>query len=501
MSGVADFRDVVRGALASLFGFGGRLTARVLFMLIAAGAFGAEALGILGLVAAITEITAAIGVMGMKRSLLDMLSERDEAGLAAEPRIKEAFLIALGFGFLISTLLLLVWPLVLPGQPAIWALLFFAMPASIFIDVCLTAIKFKRIVKWDVWSRSIAESWGLFLLALLFLGLGMKEAGLVLAYAGSLFIAALVAGFGLISTYSLKPLLAAKANFDNFPTIVKQSIPVGVTDMGIMALRRIDLIVLSIFVGPAATGLYFMVQQLVTIQQRLAGLFEPMLSPVIARLHNRMDAKRIRANMIGICRWIFIIQLVIAVPMIVYGDYLLSLFNSEFFAGGLILTIILIAEVIDGTFISTETPLVFAKPKIPPTLLVLTLTIEVGLIALLSYLYGVEGAAIGFLIAVCFLNIGRLWSLAKYLNIRIINSSYILPAVFALLMFGCLLAIRAYVPSEQWGVIVLSVVVNLAVFAVLIKTFALTKSDKILFRVLGQGRSKRKSRRTTNPAS
>ena len=493
MSGVADYRDVVRGALASLFGFGGRLAARVLFMLVAAQAFGAKQLGVLGLAAAITEITAAIGVMGMKRSLLDMLSEREEAGLPAAPRIKEAFIITLGFGFLISTLLLFVWPLVLPGQPAVWALLFFAMPASIFIDICLTAIKFKRIVKWDVWSRSIAESWGLFVLALLFLSLGLKETGLVLAYAGSLFIAALVAGFGLISTYSLKSLFAARANFGNFPTIVKQSVPVGITDMGIMAIRRIDLIVLSVFVGPAATGLYFMVQQLLTIQQRLAGLFEPMLSPVIARLHNRMDAKRIRANMIGICRWIFIIQLLIAVPMIVFGDYLLGLFSPEFLVGGTVLTIMLIAEVIDGTFISTETPLVFARPKVPPTLLVLTLIMEVALIALLSYLYGVEGAAVGFLIAMCFLNVGRLWSLSKFLNIRIVNSSYIMPTVFALLMFGCLLAIRAVVPSEQGVIIILGVVVNLAVFAVLIKTFGLTKSDKILFRVFGRRKPSSKS--------
>ncbi|NNC36958.1 MAG: oligosaccharide flippase family protein [Hyphomonadaceae bacterium] len=494
MSGIADYRDVVRGAAASLFGFGGRLAARVAFMVVAAQSFGPKALGILGLVAAITEITAAIGVMGLKRSLLDMLSERHEAGLEPAPRIKEAFIIALGAGFAISTLLLFVWPLVLPGQPAIWALLFFAMPASIFIDVCLTAIKYKRIVKWDVWSRSIAESWGLFLLALLFLGLGMKETGLVLAYAGSLFVAALVAAYGLLSTYPAKTLAAARANFSDIPKIVRQSVPVGITDMGIMALRRIDLIVLSIFVGPTATGLYFMVQQLVTIQQRLAGLFEPMLSPVIARLHNQLNAKRIRANMIGICRWIFIIQLVIAVPMVVFGDYLLGLFNAAFITGGLVLTIILVAEVIDGTFISTETPLVFAKPKIPPTLLVFTLIIEIALIALLSYLYGVEGAAVGFLIAVCFLNLGRLWSLSKHLKINVINMSYILPTVFALLMLASLLAIRHFVSPEQGWLIIAGVVVNLTVFALMIKVFALTKSDKILFRVLGQGRSRRTSR-------
>ncbi len=74
MTNLADIRDLIRGAFASLFGFGGRLFARAMLMVLAGRAFGIEALGHLGQIAAITEIMAALCVLGLKRSLLDMLS-------------------------------------------------------------------------------------------------------------------------------------------------------------------------------------------------------------------------------------------------------------------------------------------------------------------------------------------------------------------------------------------------------------------------------------------
>ena len=492
MEGLADIRDMIRSAFASLLGFGGRLAARVIFMILAGRAYGVEALGVLGQVAAITEIAAAIGVLGLKRSLLDMLSEKHENGHEVEPRIVEALIFALGFGILISTLLLLVWPYILPDRPDIWAMLFFAVLASILADIALTAIKFKRIVRWDVWARSIGESWGLLFLAIGLLYMGKLGVGLPIAYAGSLFIVAAISGYGLIRTYGYRALLGARPSLKNIINIPKQSAPVGLTDIGVMALRRIDLIIMSIFVGPAGTGLYFMVQQLATIQQRLAALFEPMLIPVIARLHNRMDAGRIRAILIGICRWVFIIQLIIIVPMIVFGDYVLSLFNPAFMAGGLVLTIILIAELIDGTIISVETPLVFSQPKIPPMLLVSTLIIEVILIAILSKFWGIEGAAIGFFLAVLFLNIGRLTALAKYLHITVINASYFRPMALAGLLLAYLYGVRKTVSIEHGLIIGLAVALGLLGFIFLIKTFALTKTDKVLLRVLRRKRNVQK---------
>ncbi len=498
MDALTDIRDMMRGALASLLGFGGRLAARVVFMILAGRAYGVEAIGILGQVAAITEIAAAIGVLGLKRSLLDMLSEKHENGHPVEPRVVEALVFSLVFGIIISVLLLFVWPHIIPGRPDVWGLLFFAVIASILADVALTAIKFKRIVRWDVWARSIGESWGILAFALVFLSMGKMGAGLLLAYSCSLFVVFGISIWGLFSTYGFGALATAHPSLKNIVKIPVKSTPVAVTDIGIMALRRVDLIVVGLVLGPAGAGLYYIVQQLATIQLRLAGLFEPMLVPVIARLHNRMDAGRIGAILISICRWIFIIQLAILMPMVVFGDYIMSIFNPAFMVGGTVLAIVLVAELIDGSFISVETPLVFTNPKIPPTLMALAIGIEIVLIGIFSKLWGVEGAALGFFVAILFLNVGRLVSLSKCLKIKVLNISYIQPLLFSLLMLACLYALRICVPIEQSWIIGVGVVLSLGGYAFLIKTFGLTKSDKILLRAIQRKRKNRAKRAGAN---
>ncbi len=487
---MADIRDMIRGAFASLLGFGGRLSARVIFMILAGRAYGVESLGILGQVAAITEIAAAIGVLGLKRSLLDMLSEKHEKGQSVEPRIVEALIFSFILGLLISAILMLIWPQILPNQFSLWVLLCVAVMASILADVALAAIKFKRIVRWDVWARSIGESWGILAFALVFLSLNNMGTGLLLAYAYSLLVVCAIAILGLVSTYGFKPLANAKPSIQGIMKIPFQSTPVAVTDISIMASRRIDLIVMSIFVGPAGTGLYFMVQQLATVPFRLSSLFEPMLVPVIARLHNRTDASRIRAILVSVCRWIFIIQLAILMPMIVFGDYILSIFNPAFIVGGSVLTIVLLAELIDGSFISVETPLVFANPKIPPILLIATLGVEIILIGFLSKHWGVEGAAIGFFIAILFLNIGRLSCLSIFLKIKVINASYLSPLLLGLLMLICLFGLRRFIPVEQGWLIGGCAVLILIGYGVMVRLFALTRSDKVLLRAFQRKRQR-----------
>jgi O-antigen/teichoic acid export membrane protein len=486
MAGLGDIRDVMRGAIASFFGFGGRLIARTILMVIAGRAYGIEALGILGQVAAIAEIAGALGVMGLKRGLLDMLSFKTENGGRAETRIAEALGVAVFFSFLISTGLLFIWPYILPDHTKVIPFLFFAIPAITFTEVALAAIKHKRIIKWDVWTRGIIEPWGFLLLVVVFLWAGTIHDGLVVAYVGSNLAAALLAGLGLIHAYGLRSLVQSKPQLSNWFFIIRQSAPVGITDLGVMMLRRIDLIVLSIFVGPQGAGLYYMVQQLATVPQKVNALFEPMMSPVMARLHNRKDTGKIRSNLIGICRWVLILQLAISIPMVVFGDYLLSIFGVGFAAGATVLAVILLAELIDGSFATVETPLVFAKPKIPPTLIFITLIIEITVIAALSSIWGVEGAAAGFLIAITCLTAGRLYMLKKHLNINVINAGYILPIVFAVGVLAALAAIRHLIGPQQGLIIIAFYIAGSVGFIYLVKSFALTNTDRILFLALTQ---------------
>lgn len=490
MSGLADIRDVVRGAVASFFGFGGRLIARALLMVLAGRVYGIEALGVLGQVAAITEISAAVGVIGLKRGLLDQLSYESENGRSVEARIVEALGLALAFAVGISILLLFAWPLVL-SDGRIAAFLFFAVPVIVFTEIALTAVKYKRIIRWDVWARGIAEPWGFLLFAsLVYFAFGASEAGLVLAYVGSIFAGGALAAIGLLNTYGLAGLAKSKPSLKKSLAIPQRSAAVALTDIGVMALRRLDLIVMSLFVGPSGAGLYYMVQQLASVPQKVNALFEPMMSPVIARLHNRMDGEKIRNNLVGVCRWIFIIQLAITIPIIAFGDIILSVFGAEFAAGGVVLAIVLTAELLDGAFITTETPLVFANPKIPPLLLVTTLIIEVAAIAVFTILWGVEGAAAGFFVAIAALTVGRLFMLYRNFRINVVTNRYIGPLFYGVAVLTALLLLRRWIEPDQSIIIISAILGGTAAFLYLIKTFALTKSDRVLFRAVTQRRQK-----------
>jgi O-antigen/teichoic acid export membrane protein len=302
MTRLADAQDILRSVFASFFGFGGRLVARAILMVVAGRAMGMESLGTLGQTAAITEIAAAIGVMGLRRSLLDLLSRDAERHQRPEPRIVEAMIAALAVSLVISICLQPVWKTVLPDQPRLAMMLFLVAPAIVFTEIALTAIRYKRIIFWDILVRSAVEPWTILGLTLLSLNFDGRPNRLIWAYGGSLLLAAIVAGAGLIRVYGARALLTSKPGLSRTASIPAISAPAGVTDIGVMALRRMDVIILGFAASPETVGLYYMIQQLATIPQKVYGLFEPMMSPVIARLHNRLDIAQIRKKLVDVCR-------------------------------------------------------------------------------------------------------------------------------------------------------------------------------------------------------
>ena len=484
MAGMSDVRDIVRGVLASMFGFGGRLVARAILMIVAARAYGMEALGLLGIVAATTEIVAGIGVLGLKRGLLDFLSYDEERGRAPQSRILEAFGLGLSVTLLAVVVVTCALTLFWPDLTKLAPIILITAPMIVVSEIALTAIKFKRVIGWDVAIRGAIEPWGFVLLAFLFLQVDNIQSGLLWAYVGSFAISAVFAVIGVLRIYGPKTFLQAQPQFSELMNIPKRSTSVGIADLGFLAFRRVDLIVLSAFVSAEAVGLYYAVQQIATIPQRIYSLFEPMMSPVIARLHNRMDAKRIKSTLIGVCRWVLIIQLAVTVPMVVYGDHLLHIFGPSYAIGAGVLAVVLIGELVDGSFMAVETPLLFARPKIPPILIIGALLIEVISIAALAPTMGVYGAGFGFFFAMLALSIGRLVMIHRHLLITVVNPSYFAPVIFSLGLAAVLTYTRRWISPGDGALIVLLFIMSISTYLSLVRKFALTSSDRVIMRAI-----------------
>lgn len=254
-----------------------------------------------------------------------------------------------------------------------------------------------------------------------------------------------------------------------------------------MALRRLDLFVLSFFVGAEGVGLYYMAQQVVTVPHKIGAMFEPMLSPVIASLHNQRKNSQIRDNLISVCRWVFTVQFAITIPLIVFAGPVMGIFGPEFTAGSLVLILILLAELLDGSFLNVETAIVYKKPKIPPTLLIIVIAIEVVLISVLSAFWGVQGAAFGYLITMALLTILRFVMLKKHLDISVLSFQYLHPLIAGTLM-GAAMVLSIHFTPNYLPFQIAFVVICLAGYVFYSKRYALTKSDRVLWRAFTRKR-------------
>ncbi len=486
MGNIEDIKDILRGALASLGGFGGRMIARLILMITAGHLYGAVPLGLLGQVAAITEILAAVAVLGLKRSLLDLMSEDEKEGRDPDQTLIAALAVSLGLAALMSVSLALVWPILFPDLQ-MPLLLYGAIPGIVFAEVAGAAIRFRRVIRWEVIARCVMEPWSFLIAAVLLYFAGAGEVGLLSAYAVSVMAAAAGIVLGLNHVFTLKNLFFAGTSWQRLVAVPRRSMAVGITDVGTMMFRRLDILVLSLVVGHGATGVYYMAQQIVTVPHKIHQLFEPMLSPVLAKLHHAAEKTAIATKLASICRWVFTLQLALTVPLLIFGAEILSLFGPEFAVGAAVLTFLLLAELIDGSFALTETPLVYARPTVPPKLVLVALAVEVAAIYSFATMWGAPGAALGFLVAMVFLATMRLFNLKRQLAINVLSFGYIRPLVLAGTIGACLVAIKSSGSvSGSWGIgaaIILAITLNI----LLVRFLGLTPLDKQLFRQLRSG--------------
>lgn len=479
---ISDIRDILRGALASLGGFGGRMVARLILMIVAGKLYGPSPLGLLGQIAAITEILAAIAVLGLKRSLPDMLSaETDETLHMAI--IKEALIACLGLATLLTVILGLAWPFLFTDIDTPMTL-YFAIPAIAFADTAGAAIRFKRIIRWEVIARCVIEPWVFLAAAVALYFLNVSETGLIVAFSLSCLGAAAGISIGLGNAFGWRGILAAPVRLTSVLRIPRKSLPIGVTDIGIMMFRRLDILVLSIVAGHGTTGIYYMAQQIVTIPHKIYQLFEPMMVPVLAKLHHRLRTDIIGSKLAGFCRWTFTLQLAITIPFAIFGGQLLGLFGDEFASGAIVLAFLLLAELFDGSFALTETALLYARPGIPPRLVMASLVVEVTFIALLAQIWGAAGAACGFMLSMAGLAFMRLFMLRRHLSITILDAGFLPPLIFGSILTGPLLMINRFNDAEKLYIFGPAILLSIVAYLGMVRFLALTSADKKLLKRL-----------------
>ncbi|MFM5906258.1 MAG: lipopolysaccharide biosynthesis protein [Novosphingobium sp.] len=416
-----DIRALAKGGKTNVLGFILRLAGRIPFLFIAGRLYGPDAMGRFAFALAVVEFAVQLCTLGQKRGLAQELAreERHPAHVVADGMLLSAVLAA-AVGIILYLVPIVVFP---SGQHTELERLIPAMMVPMVLtDIALSAQAYRFDVATTVRSRAIVEPWVLSILAAA-LWFVVPDSGLILAYIGSVFAAAVTALWPVVRTYGLPrnwhphPLLLGQLAIANLPLAIADAIEWGT--------RRLDVMILGVFASPTAVGVYYAVQQIASIPQKFKTSFDPVLGPVITRNLKDGNHLAISQQVRQVGYWIIATQIGVALALGITGEGVMGLTGPEFVPGAGALIVLLAAEVIASTAAVSEAALIYVNRVqnmlVSLATLGLQIVFSVVLILLarrigLNEYYWAAAVAGGLGLALGFSSIAKSWLLGRFLD-------------------------------------------------------------------------------------
>jgi O-antigen/teichoic acid export membrane protein len=478
LSGGQAAQAVVRGARTTFAGFVLRLGGRLPFLLIAGHLYGSEALGLFAYATAVVELVALLAGFGLRRSLLQHLAQRPDSDRAAAEAMALTLLATLVGIALLTALPQLAFP-DHPGGlvPRLFPLI---MLALVLCELCIAALSHHHLMIPQVIARAIVEPWVLTLTAAVLAFTPLKPHGLFIAYAAAMSAAAAVAVFYYRKRFRLGALLKVKRQ--DLKLLVQLSAPVWLADAVEVGQRRVDLLILGQMTTPTMVGLYYAGQQVATLMSRLRGSFEPILTPVMAKLSAARDRENAARQLDQVRFWLFCAQLAAMLGLSLYATSLMTMIGSSFSSGGPVMILLLVAELFWGVLGIAELPLLFSRARLNLMIGVFAITVEAALALWLIPLYGGIGAAVSLCSAFLIAGAVKTVVVAQMLDHAPAPARMFWPACFAALATLPVLALPQTI-SFPWSML-LGLPLFLSAYGLLLWRFAFNDADRLLFRKL-----------------
>ena len=425
--------------------------ARVLLITFVARFYGIDDFGRLGEAVAMLELLAAFATFGLTKTLLGNLGaiNAPEGIPAIDPgkHIFDGLALVSSISIIIMVILWFAWPYVLPASLSGSQFLLLGIPLIALTEVATTATRHFRTVFWDTLVKAFVKPWS-FLLLGIFAYYAVRgftlpsghvitsEQALLIAYVGSLLLSAIIALIAMGKSFSAQTRrLARMPTLAGVFEMARSSWPIALNETGVFAFRRVDILLLAAVAGPTATGVYYLAQQIGTVAGKVRHLYEPMLAPIIAQSRS---LETIGAHLTRLTLFIFTIQMVIISAFVIFGGSILELLGAGFAAGILVVIVILVGELMEGSFGLSELVMVYRDPALPPRQVLLTLALEVELVWFLADRFGALGAAIGFAVSMTALASMRIFMVRRLYGLKVLGWRHL--GIAAIAAAACLLA-------------------------------------------------------------
>lgn len=202
-------------------------------------------------------------------------------------------------------------------------------------------------------------------------------------------------------------------------------------------LEWVDVILVGVFLGPAAAGIYGVVNRCVRLGQMADHSARIVVGPMLGAAMASADLARTQVIYLMSTRVLVLVAWPFYLFLLISGPTLLSFFGPGFEAGHSALAIIAIAMGLAVTAGGVQSVLLMAgrsRWQLYNKLAALAVAVTGNL--LLIPILGLRGAAISWAAAVLLDCALATWEVHHFLHIRVSLRSIALPAVLALLVYG-----------------------------------------------------------------
>ena len=479
-----DIAALAKGGRTNVLGFLLRLVASGPFLFIAGRLYGPEALGRYAYALVAIVLLSQLSSLGQKRGLAAALAndERPPAHVVAD-----AMLLALIIGAITTAFLFLLPVVMFPqgGNSELDLLLPLSIIPFALTEVALAGLAYRYDVASTVRARAVVEPWTLSLMsgALFFI---VPEAGLTLAYVASIFAALVTAMIPLVKSYGLpRGWIPQPARIWR---LARQNLPLAGADVVEWGTRRLDIAILGLFASPAAVGVYWAAQQVVSLPGKLKTSFDPILGPVITRNVKERNYAVIAAQVRQVGFWIIAVQAGIALALGIPGEAVMGLVGPEFVGGTGALAFLLAAEVVAATAVVSESALVYLARVRNLIISLSTLALQgvltvagIWLVQDLGYgeLYASAAAAIALMLALAVASLAKGFLLTHILQASVNNWRWALVyAAAPAVLVGW--ASTQFIP--EWAELVFGIPAILGLYGWIIWRRGFGPEDRVLFR-------------------
>lgn len=436
-----DTRDVARGAAVNFLGILARSLSFV-FYVVLARLYGDEHTGLYLLAWATVDVGSKLTILGLDRGVLARVAMRraDGDGDGVYQIVGQA--LAMGFVFslamialsqvMASTICIGIYQepqMITPLRVMVIGMLPWTLSA-----ILLFATRALRVMRYEIYTKSVIEPVVLLAGALFFYYLGWGALGLALAFLLSTSI-----GAGMAVVFYCRELSLGRTLFSMFQKkgageLLRFAAPIGIYDMLNLLLQRVDIFMVGRYLSTSMAGVYGIAVEVAFALKKVRQSFDPIVIPVISAAHQQGDRSRVLEQYRNVTRWILAIDGALLGVILLAGDSLLRIFGTSFTAGYGALAFLALSIVINGVLGVSELFILIDRPVINVFNSVGALVVNVALNLLLIPQFGLTGAAIAITVAYALMNGARLIEVAVLYKIHPFTRRHglsLLAAVFA----------------------------------------------------------------------